>query len=68
MVKQCPKCKKQYTALENYCTKCGITLEQDENRCSANKTTQCARRVYADDDAFCAYCGALTTYALERQK
>lgn len=68
MVKQCPKCRRQYTELENYCTKCGIALEQEQNHCSENKTAQCARRVYADDDVYCSYCGSLTTYALERQK
>lgn len=38
MKKICPKCKRKYTELENYCTKCGIELEKEPNRCSANNT------------------------------
>ena len=68
MKKRCPKCNKNYTELENYCTKCAIELEKDYNRCSENKTTMCKHRVYADDDIVCAYCGSLTTYAAERQQ
>jgi len=68
MNKKCPKCSKQYTELENYCTKCGIELEKDQNRCSANKSTLCSRRVYKESDVYCAYCGSLTTYALEREE
>lgn len=63
-----PKCGKKYTELENYCTKCGFELEKEPNRCSANKTELCKKRVYHDDDVYCAYCGSLTTYALERQE
>lgn len=64
MKKICPKCRREYTGLENYCTKCGLELEKAPNRCSENKTALCAKRVYADDDIYCAYCGSLTTYAL----
>jgi len=67
MYKICPKCKKQYYELANYCRKCGIALEKDRNRCSENKTTLCGNRNYEDDDVYCEYCGSLTTYALERQ-
>ncbi len=67
MKKACPKCGKEYTELENYCTKCGLELVKAPNRCSANKTINCEKRIYADDDIYCAYCGNLTTYALERQ-
>lgn len=72
MKKVCPKCRKEYTELENYCTKCGIELEQvapdapAPNRCSANKTIRCAHRIFADDDIYCCYCGSLTTYAAEK--
>lgn len=66
--KKCPKCGKRYYELENYCTKCGIELEKEKNRCSKNKTTMCSHRYYEDDDNYCAYCGSLTTYAVERQK
>ena len=67
MHKKCQKCNKQYTELENYCTMCGIELEKDDNRCSGNKTARCEKRVYLDTDIYCAYCGSLTTYALERE-
>ncbi len=30
MKKVCPKCKREYSKLENYCTKCGIELEQNK--------------------------------------
>lgn len=66
MTKRCPKCGRTYTELENYCTKCGIELEQLPNMCSEKKTAMCAHRIYADDDVFCAYCGALTEYAKNR--
>lgn len=66
MKKVCPKCRKEYTELENYCTKCGIELEKVPNECSEKKAALCMHRVYADDDVYCAYCGSLTTYALER--
>lgn len=66
--KMCPKCRRKYTELENYCTKCGLELEQAPNRCSGNKTVLCRRRIYADDDIYCAYCGSLTTYAEERNQ
>ncbi len=66
--KRCPKCNKQYTELENYCSKCGIELVKEKNMCSENKTKYCSHRVYGDDDLYCAYCGSLTTYAVKRQK
>lgn len=65
-MKVCPKCGIVYNGLENYCSKCGIQLEKQKNVCSAMKTTMCKHRVYADDDNFCVYCGAPTTYAVER--
>ena len=65
--KKCPKCNRKYSELENYCTKCGIELEREANKCSENRTTMCARREYADDDMYCSYCGSLTTYAQERR-
>jgi predicted amidophosphoribosyltransferase len=65
--KECPNCHKLYTQLENYCSKCGISLVKNKNRCSEFKTTLCESRVYADDDVFCVYCGSLTTYAKELQ-
>lgn len=54
--------------MENYCTKCGLELEKAPNRCSVNKITLCEKRIYHDDDIYCAYCGSLTTYAAEKQK
>lgn len=68
MKKICSKCRKQYSELENYCSKCGIELEKEPNKCSANKTVMCSHRISADDDIFCSYCGSLTTYALEREQ
>ena len=64
MKKICPKCRKEYSELENYCSKCGIELEKEPNKCSANKTVMCSHRIFADDDIFCSYCGSPTTYAL----
>lgn len=32
--KICPNCGKRYKGLEVYCTKCGIELEKDKERCS----------------------------------
>ena len=68
MKKICPKCSRDYSPLENYCTKCGFELEQEPNRCSEMKTSMCRGMVFKDDDLFCSYCGALTTYALEGRK
>lgn len=68
MRKECPKCGRLYYELDNYCTKCGIELVKQPNRCSAPKTALCAHKVFADDDLYCSCCGALTTYALERNK
>lgn len=65
--KRCPTCGKRYSGLESYCTKCGIPLVKDENRCSEMKTELCRHRVYDDDDIYCCYCGSLTTYAAEKQ-
>jgi len=66
MRKVCPKCGRVYCELDNYCTKCGIALEKEPNKCSEQRTTLCAHRVFEDDDIYCSYCGALTTYAKER--
>ena len=30
MKKICPKCRKEYSELENYCSKCGIELEREQ--------------------------------------
>lgn len=64
MRKICPTCRRQYTALENFCTKCGIELVKEPNHCSANKTALCKEREREEDDLYCPYCGAKTTYAL----
>ena len=71
MNKICPTCGRMYTELENYCSKCGIQLVREPNRCSENKTALCKDKVFADDDLYCSYCGSPTTYAkdmLEEQK
>lgn len=45
-----------------------MELEKDKNRCSEQGTQLCKDRVFDPDDTFCAYCGALTTFALERKE
>lgn len=62
----CPKCNRHYSELEHYCTKCGRKLEKAPNVCSEMKTVLCQHRIFADDDCFCSYCGAMTTYARDR--
>ena len=57
----CPTCGRAYKGLERYCTKCGVELEKDKNRCSAMGTQLCKDRVFED-------CGALTTFAAERKE
>lgn len=66
MNKICPKCKRGYSELEHYCTKCGMQLEKEPNVCSEKKTAMCEHRVFAEDDTYCSYCGSLTTYAKRR--
>ena len=63
----CPNCGKRYKGLERYCSKCGVELENDKNRCSEQRTPLCKDAVFEDDDTFCCYCGALTTFAKERK-
>ena len=67
MNKKCGSCGKKYNELENYCTKCGLVLDKDDNLCSGNKTPLCIDKVYEQDDVFCSYCGSLTTYAMQRR-
>ena len=68
MNKKCPKCRKQYYEHSNFCTKCGLILEKDDNRCSTLGHALCKNRIYETEEDFCEYCGALTTYAVERRK
>lgn len=71
MKKICPTCGREYTELENFCTKCGIKLIREPNRCSGNKTAMCAEKIFAEDDLYCSICGSPTTYwkeAIEEQK
>lgn len=63
----CPTCGKQYKGLARYCSQCGIELAKDKNRCSRRGTSLCRDAEFADDDIFCCYCGALTTFAEERK-
>lgn len=44
MNKICPKCKRGYSELEHYCTKCGMQLEKEPNVCS-EKRLQCVNIV-----------------------
>ncbi len=64
----CPSCGRRYRGLERYCTKCGVELEHDKNRCSEMKTQLCKDRIFENDDIFCCYCGALTTFAAEQKE
>lgn len=63
MRKICPICKKEYDALANFCGSCGVELKPEPNRCSEEKHSLCKGRTVPDDQKFCIYCGALTTYA-----
>lgn len=63
--KKCPTCNRKYTDPQMYCSKCGIRLVKDDNRCSEPKTRSCECTVCADDDIYCTYCGALTNFAVE---
>lgn len=64
--KRCPTCGARYTGLERFCTKCGILLVREVNRCSENRTELCRHRTFEEGDVYCCYCGALTTYAAEK--
>lgn len=66
MRKICPTCRREYTEIENYCSKCGIALKQEPNCCSGKKTALCRDRICADDDLYCSICGSPTIYGLER--
>ncbi len=65
--KICPTCGKRYKGLAAYCTKCGVELEKDKNRCSELRTQLCRDAVFENDDIYCCYCGALTTFAAEQK-
>ena len=62
MRKECPTCHREYSEIECYCTKCGIKLVKAPNRCSAMKTKMCEDKVFGDNDKYCSFCGAPTTY------
>ena len=62
MKKMCPSCGRSYGELDNFCTKCGIELVKEPNRCSKKKTALCATKTFADDDLYCSICGSPTTY------
>lgn len=62
MKKMCPTCKREYAEINNYCTKCGIELVKEPNRCSAKKMALCKGMIYQDDDVYCSICGSPTTY------
>lgn len=65
--KICTGCGRRYRGLARYCTKCGVELEKDRNRCSEMRTQLCKSAVFEDDDTFCCYCGSLTESAAERK-
>ena len=62
MKKICPSCKREYKSIENFCTKCGIELVKEPNKCSEMRTELCKTASFADDDMYCSICGAPTTY------
>ena len=64
MLKHCPKCDRKYYGREIYCSRCGILLEREPNRCSANKTELCGTAKMDEEDRFYPYCGAPATYGL----
>jgi len=64
----CSNCGRFYKGLARYCGKCGVELEKDKNRCSEMRTQLCRDSVLEDDDIFCRYCGALTTFAVEQEE
>jgi len=66
--KKCPTCNKKCYDLECYCTKCGVVLVKNDNVCSENKTQMFSKRIYHEDDIYCAYCGSMTMYALDSKR
>ena len=62
----CLNCGRIYRGITRFCPQCVIELEKNKNRCSSKSTPLCKNAVFDDDDAFCCYCGSLTTYAKER--
>lgn len=62
MKKVCPTCKREYRRVENYCTRCGIELVKEPNKCSEMRTERCKKMTFADEDMYCSACGAPTTY------
>lgn len=65
--KVCPSCKRTYNSFAVYCTRCGVKLEKEKNHCSEMKTQLCKDMVFDDEDIYCCYCGALTTFAVEKK-
>ncbi len=66
MKTKCPVCGKEYNELANFCGDCGVELKSEPNRCSAEKYPLCKGRTVPDNQKYCIYCGALTTYAVIR--
>ncbi|MBR4707913.1 MAG: hypothetical protein IKP29_07655 [Pseudobutyrivibrio sp.] len=62
MKKICPTCKRMYDELKDYCSKCGIELVKEPNRCSQNKKSLCKGNILEDDDVYCPYCGSPSIY------
>ena len=60
--KICPNCQREYLEIDNYCTRCGVELVKERNRCSENRTPLCKGKTFAEDDVYCSICGAPTTY------
>ncbi len=65
--KICPSCGRVFKGLARFCSQCGIELKKEPNKCSSPSTQLCRDAVFDEEDIFCRYCGALTTFAKERQ-
>ena len=64
----CPTCGRKFSGLAQFCTRCGIELVREKNKCSRMGGKLCRNAEFDDEDIYCCYCGALTTYAKEREK
>lgn len=50
VIKVCPKCKKEYHGLEQYCSKCGDKLERDQTRELIQTIKSCGKELIENAD------------------